>query len=210
MVKLFRFFRIAKRNGGGLHVLFLPFVLPIIVLITHNRCTHKCSDHPQTDSQNITITPPSIPFGHHPNPKTTNIHVPHTKTLTPRNFRPNGTPYPQEQDITKTNLYVIHTKNINTTQLPAKRNLVPARAGYNENKPLRNPHTKTLTLRNFRPNGTSYPQEQDKTINNLSHNKLQTNYTNPHIPPKNNEQLLKKKKKFVFPLFEYFFFFFIF
>ena len=110
MVRLFRFFWTAKRNGGGLHVLFLPFVLPIIVLITHNRCTHKSSDHPQTVSQNITITPPSIPFGHPTLSKTTNIHDPHTKTLTPHNFRPNGTSVSQEQNITKTNHYVIHKK----------------------------------------------------------------------------------------------------
>ena len=111
-------------NGmeGGLHVLFLPFVLPITVLITHNRCTHKSSDHPQTDSQNITNTPPSIPFGHPTLSKTTNIHDPHTKTLTLRNFRPNGTPYPQEQDITKTNLYVIHTK----------KTLIPHTSGQTE------------------------------------------------------------------------------
>ena len=109
MVRLFRFFWTAKRNGGGLQVLFLQFALPTIVLITHNRCTHKSSDHPQTDSQNITNTPPSIPFGHPTLSKTTSIHD-------------------------------THTKNVNTIQFPAKRNPVPARAGYNENKPLRNPH----------------------------------------------------------------------
>ncbi len=89
-------------NGmeGGLHVLLLPFVLPITVLITHNRCTHKSSDHPQTNSQYITNTPPSIPFGHPTLSKTTNHYVIHKKTSTPRNFRPNGTSVSQEQDVT--------------------------------------------------------------------------------------------------------------
>jgi len=135
MVRLFRFFWTAKRNGGGLQVLFLQFALPTIVLITHNRCTHKSSDHPQTDSQNITNTPPSIPFGHPTLSKTTNIHDPHTKTLTLRNFRPNGTPYPQEQDITKTNLYVIHTKTLtpynfwpNGTSYPQEQDITINRA----------------------------------------------------------------------------------
>ena len=126
---------------GGLQVLFLQFALPTIVLITHNRCTHKSSDHPQTDSQNITITPPSIPFGHPTLSKTTNIHD-------------------------------THTKNVNTIQFLAKRNLVPARAGYNENKPLRNPHKNVNTTqlpakRNLVPARAGY-NRLTVFINNLS------------------------------------------